>query len=270
MATLVRETVRATSINRCIYCGATEGLTDEHVVPFALGGRFVLPDASCLLCAEVTSEFERRVLRGFMHDARVAGNFPSRHRKQRPKTLPLQIDRAGTFEQVHLDAPQHPALLILPLLAPPGFLLGRAPEIGVTCVGYETLSFGKHPTEAAKRLNTTSIRTVSDWDLTSYARLLAKIAYGFAVAQFGFLPLAQVLVLQLIRGERDDGSVWLGSAEFTMEVEAQQPTHAVAVTCIPDSRHPGDEFIIARVKLFVATGATGYEVLVARRTHNTA
>jgi hypothetical protein len=26
-------------VNECIYCGATENLSDEHVIPFALSGR---------------------------------------------------------------------------------------------------------------------------------------------------------------------------------------------------------------------------------------
>ena len=42
-----RETLRAASVGSCIYCGATDQLTDEHIIPLALGGRFVLPDSSC-------------------------------------------------------------------------------------------------------------------------------------------------------------------------------------------------------------------------------
>jgi hypothetical protein len=47
----------------CIYCGATDGLQDEHVIPFGIGGPAKLFDATCASCAEMTSAFERLVQR---------------------------------------------------------------------------------------------------------------------------------------------------------------------------------------------------------------
>jgi hypothetical protein len=48
----------------CIYCGTqadqTEAkeLSDEHIIPYALGGNLVLPKASCDRCAKETHAFE--------------------------------------------------------------------------------------------------------------------------------------------------------------------------------------------------------------------
>lgn len=84
----VHNTVRAPEVGTCIYCGAKEHLTDEHIVPLALGGAFVLPDASCQTCASITSKFERKVLRGFMFDARTAGRYPTRHKKKTTENTP--------------------------------------------------------------------------------------------------------------------------------------------------------------------------------------
>src|SRR3712207_705268 len=56
----VRETKRVGSVGCCIYCGATNELTDEHVIPLALAGNIIVPDASCRACAAITSDFERR------------------------------------------------------------------------------------------------------------------------------------------------------------------------------------------------------------------
>ena len=54
--------------NACIYCGATSGLSDEHVIPFALEGEFVLRNASCKACGDKTSRIELKVLReGYSH-----------------------------------------------------------------------------------------------------------------------------------------------------------------------------------------------------------
>jgi hypothetical protein len=48
----------------CIYCGKRDvRLTDEHVVPFSLGGHHILEAASCLTCADITKKFEQDVAR---------------------------------------------------------------------------------------------------------------------------------------------------------------------------------------------------------------
>jgi 5-methylcytosine-specific restriction endonuclease McrA len=67
----IRNATRVKPARVCIYCGRTDGLTEEHVVPFALGGNLIIPDASCPSCRDMTSAFETKVLRGFMHDARI-------------------------------------------------------------------------------------------------------------------------------------------------------------------------------------------------------
>jgi hypothetical protein len=66
------------------------------------GGRLVLPDSSCPACAAITSAFERKLLRGFMWDARTSGGYPTRRPKERPKSLPLQVECDGVVEQIEL------------------------------------------------------------------------------------------------------------------------------------------------------------------------
>jgi hypothetical protein len=193
----VHNTVRADPVGSCIYCGVTGGLTEEHTIPLALGGRFILPDASCSKCAAITSAFERRVLRGFMLDARTAGRYRTRRPKERPKSLPLQVERDGLFEKIALEPTDHPGLLHLPLLEPAGLLVGRDPTLGVSVCGWETLYFGKHPTDVATGIGVKTIRTTSNWDVSSFARLLAKIGYSHAVATVGLLPREHILFFPL-------------------------------------------------------------------------
>jgi len=48
----------------CIYCGTKQGpLSDEHIVPFGLGGTLVLPKASCKACATETAKLEQVIQR---------------------------------------------------------------------------------------------------------------------------------------------------------------------------------------------------------------
>lgn len=83
-------TLRLQSVGACIYCGATEGrLTEEHIIPTGLGGTLVLPNASCDMCATLTSQFEMRVLRGFLDRGRRAMGIKGRkaHKRALPETV---------------------------------------------------------------------------------------------------------------------------------------------------------------------------------------
>ena len=58
-------------VGKCIYCGSTDKLTDEHVLPLGLSGTAVLPDASCTERAKITGKVEQDVLRGPMQQVGV-------------------------------------------------------------------------------------------------------------------------------------------------------------------------------------------------------
>lgn len=260
----VRETVKANPANICIYCGLKEGLTDEHVIPLALGSLFVLPNSSCRKCSAITSSFEGKVLRGFMWNARTAGKFPTRRPKDRPKSLSLQIENNGVFEEIDVIPQNHPGFLHLPMLQPPSIVTGQKVGTGVTICGRETLFFGENPVKVAKNLKIKTMRDSSNWDVTAFGRMLAKIAYSYAIAVVGVIPLENVCVLPLILGTADDASVWLGSAKFQLEVEKQKPLHGIACSWVP---HPSDEnsiLLLVHVKLFIPSGATGYEIVICQ------
>lgn len=38
-------------VGYCIYCGSTDELGDEHIVPYGLSGDAVIPKGSCAVCA---------------------------------------------------------------------------------------------------------------------------------------------------------------------------------------------------------------------------
>ncbi len=262
----IRNTIRAASAGLCIYCGRTEDLTDEHVVPFGLGGNLVLPDASCSECNKITSAFERRVLRGFMEDARVAGGFPTRRPKERPTSIPIQIKRDGNLESVQLPTSEALGMLVLPKLDRNAFLAGKPATHGVKVVGTQMISFGTQPKDVATALNTRTLQSTAHVDATSFVRMLAKIGYSFAVASIGPYPLSEVPVLPLIQGKADDGSTWIGSADYRIEgVEDKKPQHALALVWVSGTYGDvAEKVLVAQVKLFANSGATGYEVVVRR------
>ena len=76
-------------VKACIYCGATERLSTEHIIPFSAGGKWVLPKASCRTCAALTGTFEGEFARTILGPLRMPFNMPTRRPKERPRHLPL-------------------------------------------------------------------------------------------------------------------------------------------------------------------------------------
>lgn len=143
-------THRFKSIGACIYCGATQGrLTEEHIVPKGLGGTLVLPDSSCDPCAKLTSQFEMRVLRGFLDRGRQSLGVKGRksHRRPAPESIEQTFIRADNSLVEH-DIPwdQSVKVMHLPVLTLPAFLNPKFPldpsAEGIDVSAMDTLTMG--------------------------------------------------------------------------------------------------------------------------------
>lgn len=108
----------------CIYCGASAvNLTDEHMVPFSLGGKHIIKRASCNKCAAITSNFEGKVSRGLWGDARLAYGAPSRRKKLKPKFyLMKSVDTQ--LNDLEIAFSEYPAPMIFYWMPQAGLLQG--------------------------------------------------------------------------------------------------------------------------------------------------
>lgn len=82
-------------IGRCVYCGSTESLTDEHIVPHGLKGPWQLLKGSCQACNQITSAFEKRVLREQFILPRAVLGLPTYHPKNVHRNSLLRWRRTG-------------------------------------------------------------------------------------------------------------------------------------------------------------------------------
>lgn len=264
---LITNTHKTDPINQCIYCGTKDDLTDEHIVPFALGGRYVLSKSSCKKCAAITSLIERKVLRGFMLEARTVGNFPTRNEKSRPQSLPLEIEKDGSYITVELSPGDHPGILTLPIFKPAGFLVNSDEVENLSISATIGIQFGKNINDIGKSLNTKEVKITQDLDVWAFARMISKIGYCFAIASCGVLPIEKVPIIPFILNQNNRGSKWMGSSNFRTEVENHKPTFALAniIRQIPGYSNPA---LISQVKLFADVGATGYEVFISEVDDN--
>lgn len=201
------------SFGGCIYCGSTRNLSIEHVIPFGFGGDFALPGASCGACRDVTSLIEQRVMEEQFTGPRLAIGYPSRHARTRgstpsfPAIIGVTVD--GSKMPISFPDGQHPTLLWLPQYELPGYLSGKKVRgINVNGVEVRQLS-GVDIRQHAMANGFVSIepaRNVKGYEL---ARMLGKIALGFAADHFGVdyrvSPLGAV-----VRNKRDDAGVWIG------------------------------------------------------------
>jgi HNH endonuclease len=114
------------SFGECIYCGASGAgieLTDEHIVPFSLGGNAVIVDGSCKGCARETTRIENELARRVYWDFRAHMNAPTRRKKERPSELPFSFSIGGSTPQTKVvPIADHPYFTPMPVWGLPGLL----------------------------------------------------------------------------------------------------------------------------------------------------
>jgi HNH endonuclease len=253
-------------VGRCIYCGSTDPpLTDEHIIPYGLGGDDVLRAASCTTCQRaINNGYESRLLRGSLLPFRTLLGLPTRKVAERPTHFRAELNRGGVWTTEDIPAAAYPATVSWPVFHPPSELDGR-PETGLSFRRILNIRLN-HPAPGRQspeleRLGAQEIRvsfSIRPFDL---AREVAKIGYGYAVAAFGldaFMPF----VTPTIRYLSDDASKWVGCTDDPMPDDALVSPHTVQIGLAANG------VVVARIQLFsdpvLRYGVPEYTVLVGR------
>jgi hypothetical protein len=244
-------------IGRCIYCGSSDSLQREHVIPLALQGHFVLDHASCRPCAAITGRMEQEMLRGWFLAPRTTLQLRTRRPKERPTALPAIVRRAGGEEEALVPIDAYPSALIFPLFAPPVAIVDR-PVVALQVSGGVRLLFvGRFPRRSLpQELGGDQVRVEVEGDPYAFAQMIAKIAWGFAVAAWGLDALAGSPIPAMVLGDRKEIGRWFGSAPDDL-APTTQGLHAVMAWVTEDGRR------MVRVKLFGQLGGPDYLVIVA-------
>ena len=180
--------------NICIYCNSiseNKKLTDEHIVPIGLGGKLILPKASCEDCSKITCAFEGHCLGKKFGDVRFYLNIKSRKRGI-PNSFETEIiDNNGNKiikKTLRQDLPG--ILLMFRFNWIPKILQGLSPAEefeGQLCIKSLRPDFDKYINKLGGTLNLTK-----GFGAIPFARMLAKIAHSYAIAELGhnsFKPL---------------------------------------------------------------------------------
>jgi hypothetical protein len=245
-------------VGECIYCGAREGvLSDEHVVPYALKGTWILKHASCESCRKITSLFERRVLRGPYLLARTVLKLPTRHKKQRPKTFTVETKKGDAVVTHELGTGQFPATVFFLQFAPPACTSQASSQSGINCSGaYLYQLSGPTLDEFAKQNLADAVLVRHEIKPVDFARMIAKIAYGFCVFKYGSVLREKSFVLPAILGQENDIGRWVG-CDGERHLSSSNTLHVVETA-------ENNGLILARVKLFSFLDSPEYLVVVGR------
>ncbi len=252
--------------NVCIYCGSNERLSDEHIIPLGLGGRFVLPRASCANCAALTSAFEGTVQRTMFGPLRMFYDMPSRRKSERPLTLPLRVKlREGDdWSDMQVDRGEYPFLVIIPYLSAPTFLAGRKSSdagAGASQFWIRGVSIGgefkPHLQALRDKLGVHSVMPTAEARVPEFCLMLAKIAHSFAVAECGIEAAEWTLRSMILARDLSDRGTVMGS--ITRLMPLSQQLHELDLIEGPD------QCLSVRIQLLAVMGAPTYLVQVGHR-----
>ena len=208
MAIIDPNKVRYAPVGRCIYCDGTEDLSREHIVPYSLGGTWVLQKSSCTNCSHITRDIEQDVARKMLGTMRTQFEFPTRRKKDRPNHSPLSIRRGTQRQDIAVPMDKSPTSPVgLPVLPPPLILSNVEPLTGPTEIEMqiwtvEPIGDQEERFKALLGPEGGSVSVEMNFPFRSFFRMLAKIAHAAAVAQFGidsFKPLLRDHILGTAR-----------------------------------------------------------------------
>lgn len=256
------------NVGACIYCGDKAGsLTREHVIPRGLGGNeapvgysdaFVLQNASCEKCRRITQKIEEECLLSMMGPGRA--KLGLRRKDRATKTTAALIDRLdGTSEQLDLDWSQVPGGVIIPSFYEAGALTNK-PLLDVVPCDYKFIMVAPATRTVHENVRRVGVRLSANPKV--FAQLLAKIALGAAVAEFGVAGF-EPLVRNFILTEPNEYGHWVGG--FAGTTRAEQKTTEFHIISLIGNANPLGRFIIVGVRLFAEFGGPTNYVVVGRR-----
>ena len=245
-------------LNECMYCASTDALSKEHIIPYGLKGPAAVPNSSCANCRNITSRFEMEVLRGPLYGLRAYLKLSSRRRKNMPTHLPFTIIRDGTEQEVSIPILEHPLIISFPVFAVPSQLTGKHVE-GITVQrNLPVYNFGKPIDEVLKDYGAESYRFNEKSRPVELARLLAKIAWGFAIVNGQRNRLSSEVRDAMLYKPNEIGR-WVGTYTDPLEMLESNLFHEVRIR---EDHQKG--YLIGDVKLFANVQTPRYGVLLGK------
>lgn len=255
---------RYPSVGECIYCGGKENLSDEHLIPFGFGGRWVLPDSSCESCSAKTSLFEMVCLRTMYGPLRQLYDLPSR-RKQ-PEKLPLKVKYKPTddWTKILVSQVDYPFLVTFPYFSMPNLITGKkdSKRTGATTDrlwirgASAYANFDIQMKSLLSKLKVYGVFPESIAQIPEFCQMLAKVAHSYAVAELGYKNFKPFLLGHIVKKELSDCASFIGSLD--KDEKATNNIHELSIC--KDIK----KYIVVRMRFLAKLGTPTYYVVVGK------
>ena len=256
------------NVGECIYCGDTKPpLTREHILPRGLGGNqpptghsaaLVLQKATCERCRLLTSRIEEECLRPMMDYARTRLGLKRKDRAA--AKMEMKVDLLdGSTERRDVDADEVLGPIIVPCYYGAGALTNKPFTDETAPCDYHIIIVAPAHKKAMEQSARAGVELYAD--SKRFAQMLAKIALGIAVAQFGvrgFEPTVQIFILN----NPNEYGHWVGG--FAGTPEAAVPTPHLHRIQLQTKQVSAGTFIIVEIQLFAKYGGPTNYVVVGR------
>jgi hypothetical protein len=257
---------RSRPVGRCVYCGKSDlPLSDEHAIPYALGGKLVLRAASCGECAKVTSTLELHLLRGHWWPYRRLRGFATRRPAEQPEDFLVEIvnKATGIRTPARISADSYPFLTLF-YFDPPKILSGmRAPTESV--VGRVAIvRLQQTPSSVLIEGRTRPVDPFTEelsfpinMSASDVARFLAKVALVYAVSRIGMDAFESLYADKIVLGDGHGALTYVGRASAGGPLLADHGYHGLQL-------HPRGAELSVYIQLFrdAPTPPPIYEVVV--------
>jgi hypothetical protein len=259
-------------IGFCIYCGVSDGalLSDEHVAPEGLQGDLILRRASCKECAKLTSYSELRTLRGPLGAVReFFGLYGNRRRCSRREAIPLEfLRRDWSVETITVPVYEYPLVFRMPRFPAPRFLApvrkDDADFLRKQDYRQGDSEDGIRRIQELLRLDPGRERVLLDMQVFELSKVLAKIAYCFAVYFLGPYSV-RPFVTDLItapKGRAPHFLYYVGGAFWDGDPIENLAPNDLGKCVVRIEPHGSSMIVLARVQLLGYFKMPVYEVVV--------
>ena len=250
------------SPGRCIYCPATDGLTDEHIIPMALGGRLVLQNASCRACAKITRNFERIVTREMYWPLRLRlGVKGSRKHKDRPTHWPGVLTDDDKITEMAIEVGKLPTIYGILEMAPPGFTTGEPLTEGNPPMKVHIKMDQSEVDQFLKEYEAGKFKFEVTLQWGPFSRMIAKICHGYAISVLG-LEGIEFFLPPLILGASHHLAQFVGG--ISHPEHALRPPTDISLALF--GKPNGELYVIGRTTIFGNDRFPTYETVIGRIT----
>lgn len=248
------------TFGECIYCGARAGdaeLTDEHIVPYSLGGNAFIRDGSCKACAAETTKCERELAKVVLGDFRNSIGEQTRRPKKRAKVGSFVASiNYGPRQTFTVPIADLPFFTPMPVWGLPGMMRAELPakEFKETKAHVyhwvppnirETLKLG--PFDVAE-LPFPEFK----FDHHKVARAFAKIGYCQAILYWGLRGFDRLDLPELVLGRYPMVPFYVGCP--LIEPDSPQEREVKHAVWLSEVDQAGKKFYLAELRLFGNSG----------------